>query len=533
MLNRLLCVLQPFTDLSRGKARASETIRATYTAVPPQLAILRALKSNHFILALVCFMAFLANLLALGMGALFNEQPLAVEVSYRFKPAASSEIDKSALDLYLDQKRSYFEEGRHTYELSVQANITHGLNLPPWTTEDLYFQQVSFEGAPKTDAYTVKTRGYSIDPNCTYTPPHSIPLKFTADEGLDNHAGSDKGNKTFFGSDCVPHSLKAAEEYMRSTMDSGNTPSKRSKFEYMSVWPYLFRRKVKIACNPTLMIAWGRTNNTQMKNSTIEASTMVCTPMIQTAMYNVTVDPRGKVLSSKRVSPVNQELPGRYSSQNARMLIAMMQQDISYDSNEWSEDTEPHSTFRWLLSMKMKSKALDDPVESLPKSGKEVISHVEGIIRQLFVSLVAFNTDIFAEAGEDEWIDGTIHVEETKIFMNDTAFIITITVLVLDMLVAVLFYATIGKLALPRMPTTNGSILGYIASSRFVHDEKEDDMDTSDTYSFGRFLGHDGKTRVGIEIDPFVMPIGPESLQERRSMLERLGLHRRRSRYQQ
>jgi hypothetical protein len=84
MLNRLLCVLQPFEELRRGNAAASNFIELDYSSLPPQLVIFKALRKKHVALAVVCVMALLANVLAVGFGAMFNEMQTLVAVPQNF-----------------------------------------------------------------------------------------------------------------------------------------------------------------------------------------------------------------------------------------------------------------------------------------------------------------------------------------------------------------------------------------------------------------------------------------------------------------
>jgi hypothetical protein len=64
ILNQLLCLLQPFEELRRGNAKFSKSIGAKYTSLPPQLIVLRAVRSGHFILAVVGTITISTNLLA-------------------------------------------------------------------------------------------------------------------------------------------------------------------------------------------------------------------------------------------------------------------------------------------------------------------------------------------------------------------------------------------------------------------------------------------------------------------------------------
>ena len=86
-LDRLLCVIQPFKELKRGTVAARSSVNAKYTSLPPQLVILRALRGRHFLLAVVCGIAKLANLLSVALSGLFSEQLVGLEHEKLFTQA--------------------------------------------------------------------------------------------------------------------------------------------------------------------------------------------------------------------------------------------------------------------------------------------------------------------------------------------------------------------------------------------------------------------------------------------------------------
>lgn len=81
MLNRMICALQPYQDLLKGGRRAETTIETKYESVPPQLVLWRAAKAGHYALVLLSLVVLLANVLAVGLGAIFDESPRVVLTS--------------------------------------------------------------------------------------------------------------------------------------------------------------------------------------------------------------------------------------------------------------------------------------------------------------------------------------------------------------------------------------------------------------------------------------------------------------------
>ena len=523
LLNRFLCLLQPFKDLGVGRANSKRSIEATYTAVPPQLAVWRALSAKHLLLAILCMTTLLANMLTLSMGALFNEEPVGAQIFRRYPLSYAARLEKSVPDLNSDEGREEMAERRQPYDIAVQANVTHNLPLPPWTTEEYHFQPVRLEGGSINDTMTIRTRGFTIDTNCTFYAPAQVAT-------LDQLPEAD--NRGQNETTCSPTSVEVVDAIIRGDLGSDLNPEGDSKYEYVGTWPQRIPDPgTRVRCDPAFSIAWGRTKGAQRNDSDIEVSKVFCRPRFQTAMFNVTVDKVGTVLSHTRTSKVESQLEDNISQNNMRMLIATLQLDVLASPRQWSKDPLPMCGFNWLLSLMRKTDSLVDPKKTLPSQEKDVAPHVEKLFRKFFVSFLAFNPAVFAEAGEDDWVEGAVHVKEIKVFMNDPAFVITMVVLGIYALVTILFYVRTTALALPRMPTTIGSIIAYIAPSRLVSEgdiELDSAIAQSTTFSFGRYVGYDGKTHVGIERDPYVVPIKPDSLERKRPLLRRLGWRKER-----
>ena len=78
LINRLLCLLQPIHELKGCKAKAKDSIDLNYCSLPPQLVIFKALRAHHFVLATVCSMALLANVLSIAFASLFHHNTVTV-----------------------------------------------------------------------------------------------------------------------------------------------------------------------------------------------------------------------------------------------------------------------------------------------------------------------------------------------------------------------------------------------------------------------------------------------------------------------
>jgi hypothetical protein len=109
ILSRLLCLLQPFEELRKGNASSSKSVEVKYTSLPPQLAIWRAFRAKHFLLAVVCFVAVSTNVLAVTLAALLNESPVITITPFLSSQTALPQFTKTSLnfDLVLGAQITY------------------------------------------------------------------------------------------------------------------------------------------------------------------------------------------------------------------------------------------------------------------------------------------------------------------------------------------------------------------------------------------------------------------------------------------
>lgn len=78
LINRLLCLLQPIEELQGCKAKAKNSIDLNYSSLPPQLVLFKAIRTGHIVVATVCFMALLANVLSVAFAGLFHHDTTTV-----------------------------------------------------------------------------------------------------------------------------------------------------------------------------------------------------------------------------------------------------------------------------------------------------------------------------------------------------------------------------------------------------------------------------------------------------------------------
>ncbi|POR36025.1 Uncharacterized protein TPAR_03767 [Tolypocladium paradoxum] len=523
LLNRMLCVMQPFQDLGAGRAQPSRTIDSTYTAIPPQLAVWRAVKARHFILMLICVTTLLANLLGVGMGALFNENITTAEYSEPMEPILSPMLTNKSVsefpEFISDHLYNTATYKEHFY--FAMANMTRGTPLGPWISPGYFFQPYNFvprNSSSHEDTYTLQTRGFGANANCRPVPARPMPV------GGPIISFHKRANST-----SCPDVIVNAGAAMRQTQFAMEQYYGISAIEYIQ----RVNSEAGDHCPNLLVLGWGRTpDGRKALNGSVQASFAICEPLFETAMFNVTVDASGNVISYNRTSNIETTQGYADDVHIGEMLTSYASGLVQQPRFSWHNDTIARDWLNYLVTVSIESRDQLDPMKPPPDPTK-LIPAIEDVYRRTFALFIGLGrASLFAKGNPSESITGTSHAQETRIFLDKAALIITLSVLSLNVIVATIFYARAIVFVLPRMPTSIGSILAYVAPSRAVARLNRRDLGLQNrTYSFGRYVGVDKKSHIGVELDPYVVPIPSSSLRGERTVLDRLptGLSRRKT----
>ncbi|TDZ19589.1 hypothetical protein Cob_v007900 [Colletotrichum orbiculare MAFF 240422] len=504
LVNRLLCTLQPFKELWSGQRRAKGSINARYTSMPPQFVFWRAAKSGHFMLVAICLLAMLSNLLAVGLGGLFNELPVSVyqacEMQQLMKPVLNNDSITGS-----QARRSF--SGVIAYEMQfyiAMNNVSQGTPLPAWVNKEYFFQPFEpvTELGYRADAYTAQTRGFGINPSCSA----AATIKSKGRAPALNYTYTRDG-QTFPG---CPTTFSQPDLDLNTTwssMSSGPSTAEtvRSLGADYGTSP----------CEVPVILSWSRSSQTQDKlNGEMETWFVVCEPVFTTSMFNVTVNSEGQILDAVQTSDSSPTLDYPLSTNNTDAITTHLNRLIDGGPFPWHNDTLSRDWINYLLKIQPGHAAILDPL-TVPNT-TELAPAVGAIYRQLWAIFVSLNPQFFETHTAPVVLDGggTERHTETRIFMDPTALVISLAVLGLNIAVAVVLYAGSIKHFLPRMPTTIGSILAYVAPSRAVREYDGPGSLASATFSFGRFVGDDGRAHVGVELYPYVIPVKLSSLRK-------------------
>lgn len=535
LLNRLLCLLQPFNDLRGGRKSAAKAFGTPYTSLPPQLALWQSLRSGHMLLASLCLVSLLANVLAVALGALFNESPVTMSYSRTIQQAVSGTITQAAFQTDVGFLPVY----DHFY--MTAANLSSGTRLIPWT--DTKFAYLPFSTPPEagnnaSSIYRAQTKGLGVDVTCSplSTSAGSFPwvdyllhedgsqsIYFlfpttTDDNGSVANCSTPRGleRSGWLNTSRTPPQGIIAQELVSSLYPSRGFYSNGSEY-FLNDSTF---------CDRKLVLSWMRIDPAD-RNGTQHASHMYCTPSWRSATFDVTVDPEGYVLQASRLGDFD-DIDAVTRNQTDTVLTTindMIGSGVAVattsemagpsDDDSWHNDTLTRDWMNYFLKLKLNSSRLIDPAQPVPDLNS-IFTPVEDLYGILVANIIGSHfSSLFEASTSPRRILGTQIVRETRIFMDKTAFVITIAILGLMVIVATVLYIRESKPFLPRLPSTIGSLLAYVAASQAVKDYSQREKavqggrgsaNSKVTYSFGKYLGMDGMEHVGIELDPFVAP---------------------------
>ncbi|KAK5061094.1 hypothetical protein LTR84_007636 [Exophiala bonariae] len=115
----------------------------------------------------------------------------------------------------------------------------------------------------------------------------------------------------------------------------------------------------------------------------------------------------------------------------------------------------------------------------------------------------------------------TLYQTVRRFRLSRPMFIITQTILILDVFVLLIFRMTLPRPFLPRQPFTSASQIAYAAASHVIDDvaaavNRAGNYSTSSDlqkqfkgyrFGYGKYVGKDGKPHIRIERDPFVQEL--------------------------
>lgn len=540
VLNRLLCIIQPFIALENGATSASKSILLEYTSVPPQLVIWRALRAKHWLLAVVCAVALAANVLTVGLSGIFEIRNINIE------NPISVELSKLPKLVPLNQTTAGVT-GKLGEPLQIMlANVSENVALVPWLTPEYYFLPVLLPANTSASSYELSTVGIGSQLDCQELKDSNSDLlyrfilshdameaNFTVSQKLPDGSQircfSPNGNT----GDNTPVPSEATQVYIR-----GN-PEGRQGVE-MFIQPIASEvtatPQEKYACPRMFIAGWVRSSITlgdkysdtiygptrNITSSTLNSTFMMCKPRFQTANFSVVTDQSGHILNYTRIGPLSEEVDEDLASAVWNATTFLVGQPPDYF--RWHNDTTASDWFNLFLKKLSRSTSIIDPLAP-PPDFATTADLVNQVYQRLFAVVLQDNQEYLVGAPPGSFIIAKEIGTQQRIFISEAMFYIVVVILALDAIVAIALYLRLPKPFLHRMPTSIAGLLAYGTGSHLVQDL---DVQTTavasqggirevltrrgSVYGFGRYIGTDGEIHFGIDRQPYLIPRRVEDL---------------------
>ena len=518
LLNRTLCILQPFEDLRKGGSGSSKSLDLKYTSLPPQLVGWRAVRARHLLLAAVCATGLSANVLSVALGGLFNNTTVSLGSSNTFRVQKSPIFRKVDIDPFNSDP-----------VFVAKANVSDRISLPPWLSQDKYFIPFVPEdasGAKETAVNHVATaQGFGASLECAqvnYDPTIFITGNQAYATGIPNTTVtvppeySNGRNLTCINANQGP---------------SGGQSNSRAALEVMFPLSGSISETNDL-CSSLLLVGILRgnltvaVNNFKTDNSNVPTALgpkissvnslsslwMICQPSLFTSSYSVSVDSSGRVKDySQQGSPASDFTPFFSNGTSQTLLFSQTGSfwGLSPDTQGyWHNDTFVDTWFAYFFKQLANSTAFIDPTNPVP-TFDAVVPIVKDVYSRIFAIMLSLHPDWFSDAPAYTTINGKSLTTQPRIFMSRPAFVVTISLLIVNVVVAIVYYAKRPKKMLKRMPTTIASVIELFDGSGLIKEARENGgLKEEWKLGYGRFVGTDGKPRIGIDRRPFVVPWG-------------------------
>ncbi|RYP05728.1 hypothetical protein DL765_009742 [Monosporascus sp. GIB2] len=382
--------------------------------------------------------------------------------------------------------------------------MSYGTPLPPWLTGEFFFPPLTHEDEIGTtsDYFTVKTRGFGVLPSC------SPLLSDVSRTGKGTDQSPAECYAPFFPvyeHKYVPLEGPIAHEHVGS-MSTGSNISAGVNYPVGE-------------CGEIFTMGWGRSiasNGTS--KAVINSRFFACEPVVISRFFDLAVDSEGHVLSAEILDDARETYNGDLGPSSVSQLLRETNSMFQPTGVRWHNDVITNDWMHYFLTiLNDDNTALVDPSEDVPDP-QILIPQVERIYKQTFAALLYTVPQIFEDYEEDgPVVMGKRMTTETRLFMARGAFVVSTLVLAINIITATFIYWRGTAVYLPRMPTTIASILGYTASSHLASEGWKNPLDekqaASSTFGFGHYLGIDGKVHLGIDVDPYVVPVDVKALE--------------------
>jgi hypothetical protein len=534
LINRLLCVLQPLESLQGSRASAIASISLNYSSLPPQLMITKALRAGHLMIALVCAMSLLSNLLATSFAGLFYQQAIRITQPSLFSPPFDARFENiSRPEGGSADRASMMESFGYPGDrldrkviapfLASETNYTRNTTLPAWVDEGamyLPFMNPRTIMQAQEGSYRARTKYFTADPNCK-------PLTFERDYKLGLASDEAKSKKNAFGTFLRANVISkngTAISCTASIFQDTWLPRGPTAVELLSELSTSISMSKPISeydtCRSAALVGWMRMVDFEQARSN-NTFLIACRPKLVVGEADIHVDRNGVLQSraTNRTLDPDQSLEAlsRYTTNGLDHLIAHSNQAIFIGQFAgYHNDSLTGEKFHYFINRAAGHLSFTNPDEPLPIY-EDVIGPLTKAYQRLFAIWLSVNRDsLFIPATQNTvQVSGFIVAPEQRLFLVTPLVIISETILGIYILMSILVYLSRPGRYLSRMPDSLAAVIALSASSAATRDLQETShmtngerdkylKDLDAQYGYGSYIGGDGSVHVGIEKVPFV-----------------------------
>lgn len=549
LINRLLCLLQPIEALQRCNARAKESIDLNYSSLPPQLVVFKALSARHFVLAAVCTMALLANLLAVAFARLFFHDTIELRQPTTFQPpfqfrfvAINGSVGPIAGSAAFGPEESGAFRGGNGEDqfLIAESNYTRGTPLPAWTDEEMFYMPFTTTTRAEDtngDHYEAETMAFGAELDCsalqygvdyeaaiTVDDPN-VPIP--AVRPVLNTTLSSNGNTTNCTSNPLLYVRRGPISLENEQRCQNGSIALELVFQLVSLNPNATQEEQN-TCRGSVVLAWVRDPNgscgkiQEMKLDGGNALFVRCQPRLVKGQTTVRVDSSGRLQRQASDAVVktnlsNDDTKSLFSNDPINLIGQSNSYMFRFAQTGWHNDSFASDFINYFTRRASNSTRLLDPKQPLP-----TLEDVQGPLckahSNLFAVWLGANKDrLLVPRNQSNAVSasGWTVAQRERLFLSTPLFGIAEGILCTYAIVAIFVYVCRPGEYLARLPTSIASIIGLFAASAAVLDLQDTSrldnkaraahlqkLDTS--YGYGSYVGADGRVHIGIEKVPFV-----------------------------
>ncbi|KAH0209586.1 hypothetical protein KCU86_g7183, partial [Aureobasidium melanogenum] len=414
LLTRQLCVLQPFEELRKGKSTSGNSIALSYTNLPPQLVVFKALSAKHFMLGMLATMTILANVLSVAFSNLFFEGLADVEIQTTLQPLLSLPFQSlnGTAPPFNSNVTVNWQGGTTKDEFYIaMSNALAYSKLPSWTDPDRFYLPVTLPENTRADInYTVSTVYFGASLGCQE-------LTSWAIEDIKDESGSIESSLLEFS--IVQPGGSIANCSIDFSIDPPAYISGLSSLEISTV------AGSSEVCKQNVVAGWWRGISSNQTVEVTSKTMMLCRPQLVTGSAEVTVDSDGRVFSSKVLGNSNGSAP-EYFTTSPSDLILQAHQFIINHSSDWHNDSFPSDWNNYLIAKTFIETRILDPHLPAPTFNQAVTIYT-AMYNKLFAILLGNNADLLFTApnpSNTKPLPAIRHEPQLRIFLSFPAFII-------------------------------------------------------------------------------------------------------------